>query len=97
MHASLFRFFASAAIAISAGTAYAQATSAPRAVGVSASTAARAQDRAASSSDTGTLVRTGPSATHDAKRAAHHAEGTASSATHRHARQARAAASTASE
>jgi len=75
MNTSLFRFFASVAIAGYAGSALAQATSAPRAVGESASTAARAQAKAASSPDTGTLVRTGPSATHDAKRAARRAEG----------------------
>jgi hypothetical protein len=93
MNTTLIRIFIALAVASCAGAVYAQAASAPRAVGESASTAARAQAKAASNSDTGTLVRTGPSATHEAKSAAHHAEGSASSATHRRAHRAKHAAS----
>jgi len=68
----------------------------PRAVGVSASTAQRAQSKAASSPDTGTLVRTAPTAEHDARSAAHHGKN-AASPTHHRARRAKASASAASE
>ena len=93
MNTTLIRIFTVLAVASCAGAVYAQAASAPRAVGESASTAARAQTKAASNSDVGTLVRTGPSATHEAKSAARHAEGSASSATHHRAHRAKHAAS----
>ena len=87
-------------LTVASGVSFAQSASAPMGVGESASTAARAMNKAASSPDTGSVVRTGPSATKQAKHAANRSESSASSATHRHAHRARAdqkAASAASE
>jgi hypothetical protein len=99
MKTALCKALACTAIALSGTAALAQdAASAPvRGVGVSASTASRAEAKAASASYTGTLVRTGPTATRDAKHAVRHVEGSASSATHHHANHAHRAASAASE
>lgn len=99
MKPSIVRSFAAAALAAWAVgvSAHDTVSAVPRAVGVSASTAALAQDKAVSNPDTATLVRTAPSAAHDAKRAARHAEGSASSVAHHHAHRATHAASAASE
>ncbi|WP_449594953.1 hypothetical protein [Polaromonas sp.] len=66
----------SAILALAAAGAFAQApapaitpSSAPEAVGVSPQTAAEANQKAVPRSDTGTLVRTSPSATDKAKSA----------------------------
>lgn len=71
-------------LVIACSVAFAQSASAPMAIGESASTAARAQAKAASGSDVGSLVRTGPSATRKAEHMAHGAEDSASGASHRH-------------
>ncbi len=90
------RLLLASTFAVCTVSAHAQAASAPTAIGESASTAARAQAKAASDPDVGSVVRTGPTAAHDAKRAAHHAEGSASSSAHKHVHHAHVAASAAS-